>query len=90
VPTQVGVYHLHVDDRREVRVAEVVEREVDLRPRKLAVSAAGRTFGDNHASIDASPTLAVALLALLTLELGLRVRAGRRASREGSLASATS
>ena len=90
VPTRLGVYRLQVDDRHEVRVAEAVEREVDLRPRKLAVSAAGRAFGDNHASIDASPTLAVALLALLTLELALRVRAGRRASREGSLAGAAS
>ena len=81
-PSRVGVYRLRIDGRKEVRVVEPVEREVDLRPRKLAVSAAGKAFGDNHAAIDASPTLAIALLALLTLELVLRVRAGsaRRAA----------
>jgi hypothetical protein len=83
-PARIGVHRVHVDGRTELRVAEAVPREVDLRPRKLAVSAAGRGLGDNHASIDASPALAVALLALLALELALRVHAGRRARLGGA------
>ena len=72
-PSRVGVHRLEVDGRREVRVAEPATREIDLRPRKLSVAAAGKAFGANRAAVDASPVLAFALLALLALELALRV-----------------
>ncbi len=79
-PSRIGVHRLSVDGRAEVRVAEPVLREVDLRPRKLDVAAAQHPFGDNHAAIDASPLLAFALLALVTAELGLRLLAARKAA----------
>ena len=42
-----------------MRVAAPVEREVDLRPRRLAVSGGGaRAVGDTRATIDASPAIA--------------------------------
>ena len=78
-PSRLGLYRLVIDGRAEARVAEPALREVDLRPRRLAVSAAGRSFGDTRGAIDASPALAVALLLLVTLELALRIRAGRKA-----------
>jgi hypothetical protein len=78
VPSRLGFYRIQVDGRSEARVAELVPRELDLRPRKLSVTATGKAFGENRSAIDASPALAVALLVLLVLELALRVRAGRK------------
>ena len=80
VPSRLGVHHIDVDGRAETRVVAPVFREVDLRPRRLDVAAAGHPFGDKNAAIDASPLLAFALLFLLTGELGLRVRASRKAA----------
>jgi len=54
-----------------------IAREVDLRPRRLSPSLATRAVGDSRASVDASPAIAVALLLLVTLELLLRLYAGR-------------
>ncbi len=76
-PARIGVYQVKTSGHTEARVGRAVERETDLRPRRLAVSAAGRSMGDNHAAIDASPPLAALLVLLLTLEIGLRLRAGR-------------
>ena len=84
-PSHVGLYRLKVDGRTEARVVAPAQREVDLRPRRLALAAAARAFGENRASIDASPALAMMLLALLTLELGLRIRAGRKAGLGGAV-----
>jgi hypothetical protein len=80
-PSLLGLYRLDVDGRTESRVVQPAPREVDLRPRKLAVAAAVGAFGENHGAVDASPFLAIALLAFVTLELALRVGAGRRADR---------
>jgi hypothetical protein len=79
-PARLGVHRLDVDGRTETRVVEPVAREVDLRPRKLSVAVTTKPVGERRATIDASPALALALLALVTLELVLRVRAGRDAS----------
>lgn len=76
-PPRLGLYRVVADGRVEVRVAQPASREVDLRPRRVAVAAASRVTGETVASVDASPTLACFLLALFALELGLRLRAGR-------------
>jgi hypothetical protein len=68
-----------VDGRKELRVAAAVAREIDLRPRAAAPATTGRTLGDSHAAIDASPTVALLLLVLVAAELALRLRAARRA-----------
>jgi len=82
-PVRVGLYRINVDGRNETRVAEPAQREIDLRPRALALSAAGGSMGENRASIDASPGVALALLALLAIELALRVRAGQKIADSG-------
>jgi hypothetical protein len=78
-PPRLGLYQIDSAGRPELRVAAPVEREVDLRPRRLAPAAATHTVGDTHASVDASPGIAVVLLLLVTAELLLRLRAGQKA-----------
>jgi len=77
VPPLVGLYRLVTNGRTEARVVAPIAREVDLRPRRLSPSLATRAVGDSRASVDASPAIAVALLLLVTLELLLRLYAGR-------------
>jgi von Willebrand factor type A domain/Aerotolerance regulator N-terminal len=77
VPSLLGLYRLDIDGRAEMRVAEVPEQEVDLRPRRLTVDTAGRALGDSRSAVDVSPVLALVLLGLFTLELALRIRAVR-------------
>lgn len=72
VPGVVGSYSITVDGRHEIKVAAPVQREMDLRPRALTPAAQSSSMGDTHAEVDASPAVAVLLLALLTLELVLR------------------
>jgi hypothetical protein len=77
-PALLGFYRVDVDGHHEARVAEPTPRELDLRPRKVAPAAPGEALGENRSAIDASPALAVGLLALLVAELVLRIRAGRK------------
>ena len=72
-PTRAGLYELTLDGDRTTRVAAVPEREIDLRPRKVENSARGAHLGGVASSLDASPYVALALLALLAGELALRV-----------------
>ncbi len=84
--SRVGVYKIDTDGHTELRVAEAASREVDLRPRKLDVAAASHPFGDKRSAIDASPFLALVLLALVAGELLLRFLAARRAAPSGRTA----
>jgi hypothetical protein len=77
-PPLLGLYSLEVDGHAELRVAEAVVREVDLRPRRLDAGAAGRGAGPTRATLDISPYIAFALLGLVTAELLLRLRATAR------------
>jgi hypothetical protein len=77
-PARLGLYRLLVDEHHETRLAELAPRELDFRPRKVAPALPGEALGENRSAIDASPALAVALLALLAMELALRIRAGRK------------
>ena len=80
VPSVLGAYAITVDGRKELRVAAALPREVDMRPRAAAPGAGASALGDNHASVDVSWAIALVLLALLTVELGLRVKASRAAA----------
>jgi hypothetical protein len=78
IPSLAGAYRIALDGKKELRVASPVAREVDLRPRPFVQPSDGATLGDRRASADISWAIALALLALLTLEIGLRVYARTR------------
>jgi hypothetical protein len=79
VPALLGAYRVSVDGKAETRVAAPRERELDLRPRSTAPSAAGGGFGERRASVDVSGEVALLLLGLAAVELALRIASGRRA-----------
>ena len=72
-PSLLGSYRVKVDGRTETRVAAPDERELDLRPRSAASTNPGATVGERRAAVDASGEVALALLALMALEMGLRL-----------------
>ncbi len=72
-PALLGSYQVKVDGRAETRVAAPDEHELDLRPRPLASIAPGPAVGERRASVDASGEVALALLALMALEMGVRL-----------------
>lgn len=74
-PPVAGVYEVTLDGEREIRVATVPEREIDLRPRAVVQNARDTRLGGAAGSVDVSAYVALALLALATLELGVRARA---------------
>jgi hypothetical protein len=78
VPSLLGAYQIVADGKGELRVAAPDEREIDLRPRAAAPGATGEALGENRASVDISSHLALALLALLAVEMGLRLWFRRR------------
>ncbi len=67
-----GSYRFKLDGVAETRVATVSAREIDLRPRAVAASARASALGGKTPRVDASPYVALFLLALISLELGLR------------------
>jgi hypothetical protein len=73
-----GRYEVRLDGEKSERVATVPEREIDLRPRKVAETARAAEHGGVVPAIDASPYLALGLLGLLALELLLRTLGQRR------------
>ena len=79
VPPLLGAYSANVDGKTELRVAALVPRELDLRPRAAAPAAGGSGLGDSHAAIDVSSSIALFLLALVVVEMALRLRARARA-----------
>jgi hypothetical protein len=78
LPTVVGIYRITVDGKAESRVAAPDPHELDMRPRPAASKAVSGGLGERSASVDVSGPVALTLLALLTLEMGLRLFARRR------------
>lgn len=78
VPSLAGLYELTLDGERTTRAVAVPEREIDLRPRQVHPSSQTESLGGVSAAVDISPYVALALLALLAIELLLRT-AGHRA-----------
>jgi hypothetical protein len=89
VPELVGLYRITVDGKAETRVAAPAEREIDLRPRRVASGSAASGFGERRAQVDVSGQVALILLGLGALELVLRVVSGRRARAQADDALAT-
>jgi len=77
-PGLAGRYELVLDGATSMRTATVPAREIDLRPRKVADGARAKELGGEAPHVDASPYVAVFLLALFALETALRVFSGRR------------
>lgn len=78
VPPRVGAYRISIDGKTEVRVAAPVAREIDLRPRTAAPSAAGEGVGEERAKVDASGEVALLLLAVVACEMALRAWSRRK------------
>jgi hypothetical protein len=72
-PSRAGLYELRLDGDSTTRVAVVPEREIDLRARRVRQDATNAALGGSAAQLDASPYIALALLALMALELILRL-----------------
>lgn len=71
---RMGRYRFVVDGGApDTRYALAAEREIDLRPRKIAPQAKDPSLGGEARKIDASPYVAMGLLGLLVLELLLRL-----------------
>ena len=85
-PNLAGRYSLRIDDRREDRIATLEPSEITTLPQKPPDSAALAREGGNLGSVDASPELGFVALALLGLELGLRLF--RRVTHERAATSA--
>jgi Mg-chelatase subunit ChlD len=77
-PPLVGVYQVTVAGKSERRVAAPLPAEMNLRPRRVAAALPSGALGDDHASVDVSWVVALALLALVAGELALRVDRARR------------
>lgn len=77
-----GLYALTLDGEATTRVAAVPDREIDFRPRQVRDAAHAAEMGGVAAALDASPYVAIALLALLAAELALRARVEREESIE--------
>ena len=78
VPVLVGAYRISIDGTKELRVAAPLAREIDLRPRAVAVSATSAALGGGVAIVDVSWMVALLLLALVAVELVLRAFAGQK------------
>ncbi|HYP97972.1 MAG TPA: BatA and WFA domain-containing protein [Polyangiaceae bacterium] len=79
-PTLAGRYTVRIDDRAEERVVTVDPSEITAFPQKPPANAAQARANAHPGSVDASPELGFVALALLALELGVRVF--RRMTRE--------
>jgi hypothetical protein len=77
-PATLGLYQLTIDGKKESRVVAPVKAEINLTARAASDQATMKSLGDSHASVDASPAVALVLLGLMMLELVLRLRARTR------------
>lgn len=77
-PSVAGLYEVVLDGDASTRAASVPEREIDLRPRAIEAPARSAELGGVAASLDASPYLALGLLALFAAELAVRAAGQRR------------
>jgi VWA domain-containing protein/aerotolerance regulator-like protein len=87
-PTLAGRYTVRFDDKPEERVVTVDASEITTLPQKAPETAAQARASGTAGSVDASPELGFVALALLALELGLRVY--RRVMRERGVTVVTS
>lgn len=76
-PTRLGAYRISVDGRPETRVVAPAPRELDMRPRAVPPAARQTPLGDSQSKVDVSWVVALALLALVSVELVMRAF-GRR------------
>ena len=72
VPSLIGEYRVTVDGKKELRVAAPSPREIDLRPRAVAVSSTASSLGGSVALVDMSWAVALGLLALVGAEIVAR------------------
>jgi hypothetical protein len=77
-PPVIGAYEVAVDDKIEVRVAAPRLSEIDLRPRTASRGASAETLGERRAAVDISGHVALGLLALMALEMAMRLMSRRR------------
>jgi len=77
-PPVIGVYEVTVAGKTERRVAAPIPAEMNLRPRKVVAAPQSHAVGDDHASVDVSWVVALALLTFVAAELALRVDRARR------------
>lgn len=73
-----GRYVAQTDGEQSFRIATIPEREIDLRPRKIADTARAETQGGVQPALDISPYVALVLIALFALELLLRTLGQRK------------
>lgn len=78
-PSLIGAYHVTVAGHDELRVASAIAKETDLRTRRVKSPADTSRLGATQAQVDASSSIAVALLVLMLAEIVLRLRARREA-----------
>ena len=71
-PAQAGLYELHLDADRSMRTAEIAEREIDLRPRRVEQSLPQASLGGVAGAEDISSEVALVVLALFALEIAMR------------------
>ncbi len=83
-PDRIGEYQVVVDGKEERRVVAPLVRELDLRPRGAAAAAAGEGLGRRSGAVDVSGQVALALLALVAVEMALRLYSRRRVSTTGA------
>jgi hypothetical protein len=81
-PDRIGGYEISLDGEKILRFVAPAEREVDMRPRRVAPAARAAAFGGMRARVDLSFYVATALLALLLCEISLRVWARRTAAKD--------
>ncbi len=70
---RIGRYHFVIDGAAETRIAFAPAKEIDLAPRALSPRARDPSLGGEARQIDASPYVALALLALMLVEIVLRL-----------------
>ena len=78
VVDRLGLYELKLDGAVAMRVAAMVEDEVDLRPRDVVAASSAEALGGTEAPVDVSAYVALILLGLTLGELGLRFGSPRR------------
>ena len=79
-PHRAGRYDIRIGEEVESRFASIPSREVDFRPRAVAASSQDPRLGTTSTPVDISRWIALALLALLAMELGVRTLIRTRSS----------
>jgi hypothetical protein len=83
-PDRIGRYEITLGAEKLVRVVAPAEREVDLRPRRVAPSARASMLGGRQARIDLSFYVASVLFALFVAEIVIRAWARRAVAKDSA------